>query len=114
VTINAEWEPCRLLNLNRICQCFSDFTEILCENRNLNEMPVINSKIAGKIQKMYLNENDISFWPEEGYWLNYSQVVFISLLNNPVCKREKEIPGKVDVLLTECSSKYFFLLSYVQ
>jgi hypothetical protein len=81
----------------------------MCEDKMLNKMPVLNAIIEKKIEKMYLNNNQINIWPEKNYWGNFTKLIFISLLSNPICSRSSEIPGKIDILLTECASKYLKL-----
>lgn len=103
-SVICEWEPCVTLQGN-ICKCTPDYRVFLCQNSHLNGMPKLEWIMEKAVVEMHISNNNISEWPKSGYWNNMTNLQVVDATFNPICVAPAELPHRITVLFTACTSK---------
>jgi hypothetical protein len=74
--------------------------------RHLNVFPEFEGKISRNIQKLHLEFNNLTKWPEKIYWEKFPVLNLVNLEYNPLCLKSSDVPQQITFVMNFCSSKF--------
>ena len=102
----GDFQPC-ITEEKIVCRCSSLIG--LCNNKQMNEFPIFATQLRSTIKEIHASGNFISSWPNETIWISYQNLVYVDVMNNPLCHLPKTTKKlQIDISPCKCFILHIF------